>query len=622
MTARPSRRRGILQRPVLLFGLLLLGPAVGFCLLGWDSVVREHEFRVREMERTAREVADAEVRTAATDLDALRDREGRRSYFEYQAQYYPQEAASQGLFFQSSALNRPPEDPRVLGWFQWEAGPRGAFPEPEVLGPAADALRPGLVEGYREALRSRLDAASGSVDLRAAKEVTYPLRVVQANEERGQLLEELEVRNRQQSPPAQQRAEPNRAPAQAAAVPDTPYLVNFAGRASDEPVAVKVTRFQYLARPATAAGPPLLAWRLVWIPSAFPEKREVTRDRWLLQGYLLDPGRAWPGPWRPLGQTLVGRLDAAEGAATRPDVVRASLADAVRAERLSPSDPEDASLVLAARPDLDAADAAWSAARSRFLFLVAGLVSVVAVGFTVLMRGVRREVALARRKEDFVAAVTHELKTPLTGIRMYADMLREGWVSTPAAAEGYADRIIEECGRLGNLVDQVLDLAALERGVATLRAVRGDLGAAVKASVALMESKAAEAGTTLEVDVADGLPPVLFDEKLVRPLVLNLVDNAVKYSARSETKHVKVSLVEDGAHLALRVSDQGVGIAPEVRRRLFEPFQRAGDELTRSAPGVGIGLALVRRYADAHRAKVVLESEPGRGTTVTVRFPV
>jgi signal transduction histidine kinase len=103
--------------------------------------------------------------------------------------------------------------------------------------------------------------------------------------------------------------------------------------------------------------------------------------------------------------------------------------------------------------------------------------------------------------------------------------------------------------------------------------------------------------------------------------VLNLLDNAIKYSAHAPEKHVRVSLAREGDRVVLTVADRGVGIAPSVRRRLFEPFQRAGDELTRTAPGVGIGLALVKRYADAHDARVSLDSEPGRGTTVTVRFP-
>jgi signal transduction histidine kinase len=253
---------------------------------------------------------------------------------------------------------------------------------------------------------------------------------------------------------------------------------------------------------------------------------------------------------------------------------------------------------------------------------VSGLVVVVVLGFVVLMRGVRREVALARRKEDFIAAITHELKTPLTGIRMYADMLKQGFAASREASEKYANRILDETKRLGHLVDQVLDLAALERGVADVNARPGDLGEAVADAVSLMAPKADEAGVPLSVDVEPGLPSVSFDPRLVRPLVLNLVDNAIKYSDRSETKDVRVSVRRDADRVVVAVADRGVGIDPEARKALFEPFQRAGDELTRNAPGVGIGMALVKRYADAHRARVVVDSESGVGTTIAVRFPV
>jgi signal transduction histidine kinase len=185
----------------------------------------------------------------------------------------------------------------------------------------------------------------------------------------------------------------------------------------------------------------------------------------------------------------------------------------------------------------------------------------------------------------------------------------------------YAGRFVEVSGRLARLVDRVLDLAAVERGLVKASAVPGDLGEAVRTAVATCEPASAEAGVPVRVEVEEGLPLVPFDAALVRQIVVNLVDNAVKYSARSATKDVLVSVRRDGDDVALAVADRGVGIEPEDRPRLFAPFQRGGREETRTAPGVGLGLALVKRYAEAHRAKVSLESEPGKGTTVTVLFP-
>jgi len=238
----------------------------------------------------------------------------------------------------------------------------------------------------------------------------------------------------------------------------------------------------------------------------------------------------------------------------------------------------------------------------------------------VLVRSVRREVLLARRKEDFIAAITHELRTPLTGIRMYADMLRQGWVESPEAADKYAGHILDETKRLGHLVDQVLDLAALERGVATLHAQPGDLGGAVTSAVALIEPRAREAGVALSVKIEEALPLVSFDPKLVRPLVLNLVDNAIKYSAKAEVRTVRAAVRREGERVVLSVADRGIGIPLKAQKTIFDPFQRGGAELTRTTTGVGIGLALVKRYADAHKARVQLTSAPGRGTTIEVFF--
>jgi signal transduction histidine kinase len=608
--SRRAPRRSALRRPLLLFAVLLLGPAAGFCLLGWKSVVREQRFRVREMQRSAQDLLQRRLDDAVGELERIRQREDARDYFEYQAEYLPPDQVTPTLGFQKSPLDRAPEDPRVAGWFQWELHGGRVYGRPRVFPEADKALRRDLVASYGAILRKLLMRAPHSVDLRAGRGrvASYTQRVVAANEERGALQEDLELQERGAKPK------------------DLRYLEDFNRRAREDAIQVRYTPFRYLVRPAGAAGPPLIAWRTVWIPAAQIRWREVKADRWIVQGYAIDPHPLFPDAWESLGAAQVVRGDRLPSPPP-PGVWTRSLARALRAEvpagdggRLVRATQADPSLTVASRADVEAAAAAWRDARNRFLLLVAGLVVVVAVGFFVLVRSVRRETLLARRKEDFIAAITHELKTPLTGIRMYADMLREGWVRSPEAAGGYAQRILDETDRLGRLVDQVLDLAALERGVAVLNAQPGDLGEAVRDAAALLAPQAEEAGVSLATTVEEGLPVVSFDPRLVRPLVLNLVDNAIKYSARAAVKEVLVGVRREGDRVVVSVADRGVGIDPKVRKAVFEPFQRAGDEMTRAAPGVGIGLALVKRYADAHNARLHLSSEPGRGTTVEVRF--
>ncbi len=606
-------RRGILGRPLLLFAVLLLGPAAGFCVLGWKSVVREHEFRTLEMHRVARDVLGRRMADAATELERVRRREHERDYFEYQRMHLPKGQLTPQLGFQRSELSREPGESLIAFWFSWELI-RGEVKlnadNPAIFPESRENEREAFGGAYGATLGGWLQRAPRNVDLRAGRgrKARYAQRVVSANEELGSLQEELELQRR------------------GARKEELPYLENFNSRASDDEIEVHYTAFRYLVRRRGVAGPPIIAWRMVWIPAEQMGRRAVKHDRWLIQGYALDTKDLFPTQWTSVGTSQLVRADLT-GSNTGRGLFTSSLPETVSAEVVNSTSyfhegmpvyaPE---LDLAARADLAQARKRWIAARNRYLFLVAGLVFVVAVGFFVLIRSVRREVVLARRKEDFIAAITHELKTPLTGIRMYADMLREGWVQSPEMADGYATRILDETERLGHLVDQVLDLAALERGVASLNAQVGDLGEAVRSAVALLEPKAREAGVALETHIEDDVPDFAFDPKLVRPMVLNLVDNAIKYSAKSDEKHVLVSVRHAAERVILSVADRGIGIDPKARKAVFEPFQRAGDEMTRESPGVGIGLALVKRYAEAHNARVHLASEPGQGTTVEVRF--
>lgn len=619
------RAKQFLRRPLLIFAVLLLVPSAGFCILGWNSVHKEGQFRRLELQRVARDAANRRVREAADAMERLRVREDGRHYYEYQRRFLPNSLAEGSLAFQTNGLAANAEDPRVIARFQWELGPEGPYAQPMILRGRPDT-RERLAGVFGALLRTHLAAAPDSTALRTGRAIDYSLHVVAANEERGQLLEEIAVRNEQQ------RAEPTGAPRTDPDLPSgTPYLDGFQRRITPAQVTVRYTPFRYAAAPRGTMGPPLVAWRLVWVPATLADRRETRRDRYLLQGYALEPAASLPTSWATEGSIELGRA-LETGTISTTGVVAASLATALGAE-LATSDgqrgftlPEDepftasAALIVTARPNEVELDNRLGQSVRRFLFLVGGLLTVVLIGFVVLMRGVRREVALARRKEDFIAAITHELKTPLTGIRMYADMLKEGWVAGAEASQTYATRILNETERLGHLVNQVLDLAALERGVAAYSATVGDMGAAVLEAVDFMRTRAEQSGVALAADVAEGLPTFAFDPKLVRPLVLNLLDNAIKYSERSDTKDVRVSVFQDGERVCVRVADKGVGIPKDARKNLFEPFHRAGDELTRSAQGVGIGMALVKRYVDAHRARIIVDSEVGVGTTVTVRF--
>jgi len=635
------------RRPLLSYALLLVVPALLIAGFGLYSVAREDRTRRADARRHAAAEVRRFVDEEAAELEVVRARESARPYFQYQARYMPADAlVANGPAFVSSPLAAAPDDPRVLGWFQWTlsqgvvAGPE-LFPGPDV------AWRATLVEGFAPRLRAILERASRDPGVATAPAVKVPVQIVMANEEAGQLLEEVQVaagsnratnylenfQKRQAAGPVAPAAPTATDVAAPAAPGGAPAPA--ASPAGADVVEVTVTPFTYLLRDPQVPGAfDVVAWRVVWIPGeAAAARRSAPRDRWLLQGYVVDAGRSFPAAFTPVGGDVVVARGTAPWTGPLPDLRTAStfarrVAGGSLLDRLGgPPDPGPATpaswpgLFVVAEPADTALDAERRASLLRYGLLVAGLLAVSAIGLFVVARTVRREMEVAERKQDFVAAVTHELKTPLASIRMYADMLKEGWVPEGETPEDYADRIVGETQRLSSLVDQVLELAALDRGSATVTAVPGDLGACVRDAVALVDPAARAAGVPVAVEVAPGLAPLRFDAGLVRALVVNLVDNAVKYSAHAPTKDVRVAVRPGAGTVDVVVADRGPGIPEAEQGRLFQAFSRGGREDTRTARGVGLGLALVRRYADAHRAKVVLDSAPGRGTTVTVRFP-
>jgi signal transduction histidine kinase len=271
--------------------------------------------------------------------------------------------------------------------------------------------------------------------------------------------------------------------------------------------------------------------------------------------------------------------------------------------------------------DPDAPARSIAAAQERFVLLIGALFAVIGVGLYLLHRTVRAELELARRRSDFVSAVSHELRTPLTGIRMYADMLRDGWVGEETVKE-YHEAMARESERLSRLVQNVLDFSALEKGRKDYRFERGDLAEPVRAAVDLLEPYLTEKGFRVEADLPDDLPEVDRDADAVQQCVVNLVDNAVKYAKGGEPPEIEVSLARSGESIDLTVRDHGPGIPAADRDRVFETFFRRAAPEAAEVGGAGLGLALVRRCARAHGGDAAAEEAAGGGAVLRVSFPV
>ena len=260
-------------------------------------------------------------------------------------------------------------------------------------------------------------------------------------------------------------------------------------------------------------------------------------------------------------------------------------------------------------------------ARSRWTAALVVVVLLFGVAAAIaIVRALRREVEAARAREQFVAAVTHELKTPIASIRLLAEILEPGDAAIEKTRE-FAGRIVAEADRLGRLVAAVLEWARLEHkdelGVA-LDPV--DLASVADRVAAALEPLLRAKGFGLSVKRPDDPVRVLGNADALQGALMNLVDNAVKYS---DAPHVIEIGVErpDARTAALAVYDRGRGVPAADAARIFRPFARAGDEMTRERPGVGLGLALVERIAAAHGGRALHERRDGGGSRFAILLP-
>jgi len=269
-----------------------------------------------------------------------------------------------------------------------------------------------------------------------------------------------------------------------------------------------------------------------------------------------------------------------------------------------------------------AAGAPAGAARAFTLLavlLLAILIAAILSGGMLLTLQARRSYVDARRKTSFVSNVSHELKTPLTSIRMYAELLSEGRVKGEEKARRYLEVIAEESRRLTRLVNNVLDFSRLEQRRKTYRPEELDAAAFVTGIVEDHRLRMAAAGLDAVVEGAGQPAWVRTDRDALEQALLNLVDNALKYAA--EGKQLCVGVSRRGGWIDIRVSDRGPGVARAQRARIFEKFHRVDDSLTAGKPGSGLGLSIARSLLRDQGGDVFYEPRAGGGSTFVIRLP-
>lgn len=239
--------------------------------------------------------------------------------------------------------------------------------------------------------------------------------------------------------------------------------------------------------------------------------------------------------------------------------------------------------------------------------------------FLVVLHDVTREKSLERMRKDFVANFSHELKTPITGLRLLAEALSDSIKEEREEAAYFAEVIKDETGRLASFVEKLMDLARLDAYNLDCSFEPVSVSDVIEEVVSFCEPLAKEKKLNLNVDLSGDLPPMIGDRGQLRMLFQNLIENAIKYTARGS---VTVSAERSGRDIEVRVSDTGIGIEQRDLPRIFERFFRADRARSRTTGGVGLGLSIVSRIVNNHKGKVEVESELGKGSTFKVLLPV
>ena len=363
------------------------------------------------------------------------------------------------------------------------------------------------------------------------------------------------------------------------------------------------------------------------------------------------PGEAWrwigvslddvflmcPGPE---GTVLAVAVDAARMHTELDEAARRSAPMAIRFGVLSSFVTNDApgeiSLVLAesrlapplgaftlsARPADEADFEASARLTTRLYAWGAGVLAVAIVaGGILLWRISATEIRSARQRSEFAAAVSHDLRTPLSSMRMLAESLHLGRITEEAKRQRFLATIVNECDRLGRLTERALYFIRLGQGALRYRLTEGDLGALIRETVETYAAAGVDRERHLRVRVAAQLPAVRFDGGAMEQVVSNLLDNADKYSPEHKDVLVSVEASADGRWVVLAVQDRGIGIPPEDLRRIFQPYYRGERAKASDASGVGLGLALCRHIVRAHGGRIEVESVVGEGSTFRVVLP-
>jgi signal transduction histidine kinase len=266
--------------------------------------------------------------------------------------------------------------------------------------------------------------------------------------------------------------------------------------------------------------------------------------------------------------------------------------------------------------------AQWAAWNFKLNLTLSMLMTVALLsGIILALRAAQRQMRLSQMKTDFVSNVSHELRTPLASIRVFGEFLKMGRVSEEEKIREYGEFIETESRRLTQLVNNILDFSRIESGRKTYEFNETDPSALVYSTLKTFDIQLKQRGFSVHVtEPPMPLPHVYVDSEAIGQALINLLDNAVKYSGAAH--EIEVELGREKGFVTISVQDHGIGLSREDQQKVFEKFYRVCTGLVHESRGSGLGLSLVKHIVEAHKGRVTVESEQGRGSTFTIRLPV
>ena len=280
--------------------------------------------------------------------------------------------------------------------------------------------------------------------------------------------------------------------------------------------------------------------------------------------------------------------------------------------------------ILMAKHRSGSLEAAVAAVRMRNLMISSSVLLLLTMAVGLIVVSARRAQELARQQMEFVAAVSHELRTPVSVIGAAAGNLADGVVDDPQRVRKYGETIQAEARRLAETVERVLQLAGIAAGRAAAAQTPVSPADLVHESIAACRTEIEHSGFNVDVAIAESLPNVVGDVTALKSALQNLISNAVKYGGVARWLRVSAKLdpgIGTRQRVVFAVEDRGMGIEPEDKKHIFEPFYRGREAVSQQIQGSGLGLNLVMRIAEAHGGGVSVTSEPGKGSTFTLALP-